>query len=117
MDGIKTRIVVVNARQYDMVSREDGRRLSGTSIRYVFGDGLEPVIDGDFKGYSLSKATLPFNDFTDRLIEVPGVYDAVLSFNVNKDGQAVASINSILFSHSLFQQPVVTEKAAEKGGK
>jgi hypothetical protein len=107
MNGIKSEIIVLSANQYDMVDRETNRPITGTSIRYLFGSELKPVVDGSSKGYRLSKATLSFNSYND-LIEVPGIYDADIAFNVGSDGSTRVVLSNLIFKKSLI---------SDKGGK
>jgi hypothetical protein len=109
MDGIKSEIIIIGANQYDMVDSETKRPISGTSIRYLFGSDLKPVADGSQKGYRLSKASLPFNSFNE-LVEVPAVYDAVISFNVGSDGNTRVVVGDVV-----YKRPLILD--SKSGGK
>lgn len=115
MDGFRSEVIVVGASQYNMVDHDTGRQLSGTTVRYIFGSDLKPVVDGSAKGYRLSKATLAYNDFDDRLIEVPGIYDAVVNFKVGSDGNTRVDIADLIFKRPLIQSLIESTNA--KGGK
>lgn len=114
MGGIKQDVVVLSAMQYDMVNRETGEKVSGTSVRYALTDSLLPCEDGSLKGYKLAKASVGFNDFS-IFSEVPGVYGCDLNFNVGADGTTKISAANFRFKKSLYVSaaPAGSKKAGE----
>lgn len=104
MDSIKKEVVVISATQYSMVDENTGEVNEGTSVRYVLNGNLDPVHEDQLKGYKLGKAGVTFNNFMD-FIEVPGVYEADLNFNIDKDGRVKVAASNFKFKKSLFPAP------------
>lgn len=101
MSGIKQDVVVLSALQYSMTNRETGEISSGTSVRYALTDSLVPCEENTLKGYKLAKASLGFNDFGG-FLEVPGVYECDLNFNVSADGTTKINASNFRFKKSLM---------------
>ncbi len=102
---MKQEVVVMSAQQYSMVNQDTGELSEGTSVRYAMAGNLAPVVDENFKGYKLAKASVGFNNFHD-FVEVPGVYEADMTFNIDKDGKVKVSAANFNFKKSLIPAPV-----------
>ena len=101
MSGIKQNVVVLSATQYNVTNRETGEIVTGTSVRYALTDNLTPCQEDSLKGYKLAKASLGFNDFGG-FLEVPGVYECDLNFNVSADGTTKINASNFRFKKSLM---------------
>lgn len=100
MSSIKQQVVVMSAQQYDMVNEETGEQVAGTSVRFALNGDLAPVFEEGFKGYKLAKSTVTFNNFHD-FVEVPGIYEADINFNIAADGKVRVSAANFQFKKSL----------------
>lgn len=113
MSGIKQDVVVLSAMQYDMVNRETGEIVQGTTIRYALSDNLLPYEEGSLKGYKLAKTSLGYNDFVN-FTEVPGIYTCNLMFNVSADGTTKIQATDFHFKKPLFA-PVASASPKKAG--
>lgn len=101
MVGIKQDVVVLSAAQYNMVNTDTGEINKGTSVRYVLSNTLAPAEDEQIKGYKLAKTSLPYDSYL-QFVEVPGIYETVLNFNIAGDGTAKIKASDFKFKSSLF---------------
>ena len=104
MSSLRQEVVVLSAAQYDMVNKETGEVVQGTTVRYALTNTLAPFEENQLKGYKLAKTSLGFNNFHD-FPEVPGVYECDLNFNINSDGVAKISAGNFAFKKSLVPAP------------
>ncbi len=102
MAGLKQEVVALSATQYDMVNEETGEIVKGTSVRYLLTNTMAPVEENGLKGYKLVKTSLPYEAYKEVFKEVPGVYEATLNFNIDKDGAAKIKASDFVFKKSLF---------------
>ena len=93
-------VIVMNVSKYDMVIKDTGEILRGTTVRYALTDSLTPYEEDNLKGYKLAKVSLPFEEFA-KFPTVPGVYQVDLNYNINNDGAA-----KLVAKNFVFKAPV-----------
>ena len=93
-------IIVMNVSKYDMVVKDTGENLKGTTVRYALTSDLVPYEEENLKGYKLAKTSLSYEDFKN-FPTVPGVYQVDLNYNINNDGAA-----KLVAKNFVFKAPV-----------
>ncbi len=101
---MKQQVVVMSAQQYSMVDTETGVVSEGTSVRYLLTDNLLPFAEDQFKGYKVAKASISLSSF-EKFTEVPGIYEADLTFKIDSAGKVKVNADNFSFKKSLFNAP------------
>ena len=73
---MKSTVIVLSAKPWDMVDDVTKATRSGVSLHYVMTDNLKPKVDSESGelGYSVMKESISV-DAAKSLVDVPGVYD------------------------------------------
>ena len=117
MNRIEQNVLVITARQYQVINRETGVvENEGCSVKYLASENLVASEDHEkkLKGYLPIKAVQPFSDY-DKFTTVPGIYKATLVVNVTSDGKADLKATGFEFLRNLDDFGV--DSFATKGTK
>lgn len=95
---MKEKILVTYAATYSIKDETTGSMNDGCSVHFYFwGENgsnfktMTPRLDGDKLGYQRSKASLPFNSFSN-FHQVPAIYDGVFELVTGSDGKPVLKL-------------------------
>lgn len=93
--------VLLFARPYSFKDKESGRVQSGMSLSYLSTNKLTPNKDdeGGFYGYQPIKDNVSF-ELSEKIGEVPGIYDIDVMIKPGSDGRAVMRITDLEFVSS-----------------
>ena len=100
---LRQEVVVMNVSRYDMVNRETGEQVKGSTVRYALTNELFPYEEDNLKGYKLGKTPMKYEDYSQFPV-VPGIYECDLKFNINTDGNVRVSADKWKFVRPLVAQ-------------
>lgn len=95
-------IVVMFANPYSLKDDSTGEIREGLSMEYYVygqnGEALKPVVDAGSGALGIRRAKCSLGaDMKDKLMYVPGIYDAQFEMNVGSDGKPVLKVVTIDF--------------------
>ena len=98
---MKSTVIVLSAKPWDMVDDVTKATRSGVSLHYVMTDNLKPKVDSESGelGYSVMKESMSV-DAAKSLVDVPGVYDGDFILKA-RSGKSVLSVSSLNFIMAL----------------
>lgn len=95
-------VVIMFANPYEMKDENTGEVRRGLTLEYYVygqnGEALKPVVDAGSGalGIRRAKCSLPI-DMKEKLMYVPGIYDAQFEMTVGSDGKPVLKVADIDF--------------------
>ena len=97
---MKSTVIVLSAKPWDMVDDVTKATRSGVSLHYVMTDNLKPKVDSESGelGYSVMKESISV-DAAKSLVDVP-VYDGDFILKA-RSGKSVLSVSSLNFIMAL----------------
>lgn len=93
---MKNVVTVTSATRYSVVDESTGVVNNGVSVRFFCTDTMEPCATDSMKGYKLSKASVPAQDY-DKFKAVPGIYECDFDISVAGDGTMKVKANNFEF--------------------
>lgn len=105
MADMQKKIILLNAKGYNMKDEVTGKVNTGISIRYLLTDSLSPVYaSSDEKGIGVAKVAVPTEEGKN-IKSVPGVYDGGFSMKPKADGSVVFKLETLEFLNELEFKP------------
>jgi len=101
MADMQKKIILLNAKGYNMKDEVTGKVNTGISIRYLLTDNLSPVYaSSDEKGVGVAKVAVQ-TDEGKNIKSVPGIYNGGFSMKPKADGSVVFKLETLEFLSEL----------------
>ncbi len=94
---MKSRIIILSARPWDMVDEVTKQPRSGVSLHYMMTESLKPQVNSESGelGYTVTKESISV-DAAKALMDVPGVYEGDFILKA-RSGKNVLSVSTVEF--------------------
>ena len=101
----KAKIVILFANQYDMKD-EDGNKLAGCSVHYMFWGENGEVLASKPVGIQRAKCSVD-SVLRNKIVVAPGLYEGTFEMTVGSDGKPVNRLRDVAFISHLEIKPKV----------
>ena len=101
---VKSKCILLYANPYSIKDEDTGQINTGVSLRYILNDNIQPVENGDEKGYKTAKGSLPL-EHNKKIKSVPAVYEMDFEMKINAQGQTNMKLVNLDYFAECFAPP------------